>query len=88
MQECQGADVVPSDQKNTTADDESYVGNTLGDCHVNSGGEKVLRVQWDCTSDQLSFDVHHIYEAAREIEPTKRSIIGVVSRFYYHLGVL
>lgn len=29
LQECQGADVVPSDQKNTTADDESYVRNTL-----------------------------------------------------------
>ena len=88
MQECQGADLVPSDQKNTTADDESYVRNTLGDCHVNSSGEKVLGVQWDCTSDQLSFNIHHIYKAAKWVEPTKWSIIGVVSRFYDSLGVL
>ena len=88
MQGCQGADLVTSDQKNTTVDDESYVRNTLGDCHVNSSGEKVLGVQWDCTSDQLFFDIHHICEAAKEVEPTKRSIIGVVSRFFDPLGVL
>ena len=88
VQECQGADIPPSDQKKTTADDASYVRNTLGDYRVNSSAEKVLGVLWDCTSDQLSFDIHHIYEAAKGVEPTKRIIIGVVSRFYDPLGVL
>ena len=88
VQECQGADMPPSDQKKTTADDESYVRNTLGDYCVNSSAEMVLGVLWDCTSDQLSFDIHHIYEAAKGVEPTKRIIIGIVSRFYDPLGVL
>ena len=71
VQECQGADMPPSDQKKTTADDESYVRNTLGDYRVNSSAEKVFGVLWDCTSDQLSFDIHHIYEAAKGAEPIK-----------------
>ena len=50
--------------------------------------QEVLGVQWDCTTDQLSLDIHHIYEAAKGVEPTKLNIIGVVSRFYDPLGVL
>ena len=88
MQECQSTDHVPSDQRQTAADDESYVKNTLGVNHTSLNSKKVLGIQWDSTSDQLSFDVHHIYDAAKGVEPTKRSTIGIVSRFYDPLGIL
>ena len=88
MQECQSTDHVPSDQRQTAADDESYVKNTLGVNHTSLNSKKVLGIQWDSTSDQLSFDVHHIYDAAKGVEPTKQSTIGIVSRFYDPLGIL
>ena len=39
----------------------NYVKNTLGVNHANLNSKKVLGIQWGSTSDQLSFDVHHIY---------------------------
>ena len=49
---------------------------------------KVLGVQWDSVSDQLSFDVHHISDAADKVQPTKHNIVSIVSRVYDPLGVL
>jgi hypothetical protein len=39
-------------------------------------------------SDTFIFNFQRIVEAARELEPTKRNVIGIISRFYDPLGVL
>ena len=90
MQECQCILIMflHGDQKQTAADDESYVKNTLGVNHASLNSAKVHGIQWDSISDQLFIDVHHIYDAAKRVEPTKRSTIGIVSRFYDPLEIL
>ena len=60
----------------------------FGGCQVDSSGVKVLGVQWDSVLEQLSFDIHHIGNAADKVQPTKRNIVGIVSRIYDPLGVL
>lgn len=45
-------------------------------------------MQWQCTSDQLVFDLIHIRELAARAEPTKRNIIGFAASFYDPLGIL
>ena len=39
-------------------------------------------------TNELCFDTGHACDAAGKIEPTKRNIISVASRFYDPLGVL
>ena len=69
------------------AEGESYVKSTLGDNRPNLG-LKVLGIQWQCTSDQLVFDLSHIHELAAKTEPTKRHIIAFAASFYDPLGIL
>ena len=52
------------------------------------GGQKVLAVGWDPTSDMLLFDISAMVNSLQTLEPTKRSIVGVASRFYDPLGFL
>ena len=59
----------------------------LGDNRPNLG-LKVLGIQWQCTSDQLVFDLSHIHELAARAEPTKQHIIGFAESFYDPLGIL
>ena len=33
--------------------------------------------------DHFVIDVHHFGQLARELEPTRRNIVGLVARFYY-----
>eukprot|EP00731_Ephydatia_muelleri_P009508 Em0005g94a len=80
--------VPVSGKLNTTVEDLSYVKSMFGGCQVDSSGVKVLGVQWDSVLDQLSFDIHHIGNAADKVQPTKRNIVGIVSRIYDPLGVL
>ena len=42
---------------------------------------KVLGVQWDVSRDLLIFDVTAVIEQLNVISPTKRSVVGAVSRF-------
>ena len=36
---------------------------------------KVLGVCWDMTKDQLIFDLAHLVERARRLEPTKSNVV-------------
>ena len=80
--------VPVSGKLNTTVEDLSYVKSMFGGCQIDSSGVKVLGVQWDSVLDQLSFDIHHIGNAADKVQPTKCNIVGIVSRIYDPLGVL
>ena len=45
-------------------------------------------MQWDICRDLLIFDVSTIIEQLNVFSPTKRSVVGAVSRFYDPLGIL
>ena len=69
-------------------------GDTIG-ARVNPGtsqtpcGEhKVLGVSWDPDSDQLIFDITSLAHLAQSLHPTKRSLIGLIGKFYDPLGFL
>ena len=78
-------EVSIADDLSTAVEDLSYAKDMLGNYHDNKNGVKVLGVQWDSSSDQLAFD---ICNTAEVVDPTKRNVIGIVSRFYDPLGVL
>ena len=65
-----------------------YAKDMLGNNQDNMNETKVIGVQWDNSLDQLAFDIHHISNAAEVMDPTKRNVIGIVSRFYDPPGVL
>ena len=66
--------------------DTSYAKNILGDNHTALSGLKVLGILWESTTDNLCFDLGRVCDVAEKIEPTKRNIITVVSKFYDPLG--
>ena len=45
-------------------------------------------MQWDVSRDLLIFDVSTVIEQLNVFSPTKRSVVGAVSRFYDPLGIL
>ena len=45
-------------------------------------------MRWNPADDTLVFDIHHICKLATEMEPTKRKIVGIASRFYDPLRIL
>ena len=77
-----------ADEQSTTMEDLSYAKDMLGNYHYNKNGVKVIGVQWDNSSDQLVFNIQDICNTAEVVDPTKRNVIGIVSRFYDLLGVL
>ena len=78
----------PTCHTSATLEDESYVKHTLGDSQGNLEGFKVLGVRWNPIDDTLVFDIRHICKLAIEMEPTRRNIVGIASRFYDPLGIL
>ncbi len=62
--------------------DETYGEATLGDSHGQEAKEqKVLGVRWRSSDDRLVFDVSTIIRLASTLEPTKRNVISIISRF-------
>ena len=86
--ECSAVTHKPTCLTSATLEDESYVRRTLGDSQGNLEGFKVLGVRWNPTDDTLVFDIRHICSLAKEMEPTRRNIVGIASRFYDPLGIL
>ena len=63
--------------------DKTFAKSTINQSHPNdSGGQKILGVHWDVVSDQFSFSFKGLAAVAAKIEPTKRSVVSLVSRFY------
>ncbi len=63
--------------------DETYGEVTLGDSHgLGTEQQKVLGVPWSPGDDCLIFDVSHIVQLADTLEPKKRNVISIISKFY------
>ena len=69
-----------------TEEDVSYAKNTLGDAPAGQGEQKILGVNWKYTEDQLVFDLSVVSKLVKELEPTKRHIVGAATKFYDPLG--
>ena len=69
--------------------EESYTASTLGiGQKLCSEEQKVLGIHWDTTSDRLLSNLEEIASTARDLIPTKRSIVSLVGRFYDPTGYL
>ena len=62
--------------------DETYAKYTLGATQQQLGEQRILGVRWDVSSDQILFDFSNIVKLATNLEPTKRSVVSLVGRFY------
>ena len=55
---------------------------------VGSGERKVLGVIWDLATEQLIVNLDNFICTVKDIEPTKRAIVGLVGQFYDPLGLV
>ena len=72
-----------------SAENESYAKNVFG--HESSEGSnslKVLGVQWNYKDDKVICDIEHICKLAQNLEPNKRNVVGLATRFYDPFGLL
>ena len=70
-------------------EDKTYTKDVLGGVQVNQDGEqKILGVRWNFVQDQLVFDLSELVILVGNVEPTKRHIVGVGSKFYDPLGFI
>jgi len=70
-------------------EDKTYTKDVLGRAQSNEGGEqKILGVRWNYVQDQLVFDLSELAVLVRNMEPTKRHIVGVGCKFYDPLGFI
>ena len=64
-------------------EEENYTQITLGRSQRAAKQErKVLGVRWAVQSDELVFDPGDILKLTNQVEPTKRQVVSLVSRFY------
>ena len=76
-----------SDTLELTEANESYASTTLGSIKNLSGGTSVLGVQGTLL-DELVISVEDIASLAVNLDPTKRSTVSLVGRFYNPIGLL
>ena len=53
---------------------------------MDDGEQKILGVRWSYSNDCLVFDLSDLASHASNLDPTKRSIVGVASRVYDPMG--
>ena len=69
--------------------DETYAKATIRpDCYIRPGDQKVLGVCWNVPSDNLLFSFDCLAVLAAKMEPMKRNVVSVVSRFYDPIGLV
>ena len=96
IQQNEGSDASANNQSTPDVDDEfcnedkSYSKSTVGNAQdvPLEREEKVLGIRWNYVSKTFIFSFQQIVQAARDLKPTKRHVIGIISRFYDPLGVL
>ena len=64
------------ERRQTAEDDQTYTESTLGDKQGQQETQRVLGVQWNSMDDHFVIDVRHFGQLARELEPTRRNIVG------------
>ena len=68
---------------------ETYTASVLGGSQPTLCGErKVLGVQWVTVSDQIVLGTEELASIAKQIKPSKRQVVSIVSFFYDPLGIL
>lgn len=68
--------------------EETYAKSTVGPhCSLRPGTQKILGVYWDVLSDHLLFSFDEVAAHAIKVEPTKRNIVLLASKFYDPLGL-
>ena len=79
----------PSTSPSTAEVEETYTSSTLCPTRDTQLGEqKVLGIRWDISTDQLVVSLEDIALLAGKLEPTKRSIVSLVGKFYDPMGLL
>lgn len=83
-------DIDSQAMTNTKGDKEvTYTQATVGKSIEPKGGEhKVLGILWDVDTDYLKLKTGTIMDEASRINPTKRTVISITSKFFDPLGVL
>ena len=67
---------------------QEYVSTTLDSSHGHQFGErKALGVQWDIATDHLVISLEDITSAAAKLEPTRKTIMSLASRFFDTIGL-
>ena len=70
-------------------EDKTYTKDLLGGKQGQQENEqKILGVRWNFTLDELIFDLNELAILVHKIEPTKRQIVTVTTRFYDPLGFI
>ena len=86
IESSEGHDLVEVNSSNSSSvveEDKTYTKDVLGRAQSNEGGEqKILGVRWNYVQDQLVFDLSELAITLRNMEPTKRRIVGI--GFTYH----
>ena len=54
----------------------------------NSDKTKVLGIAWDTINDYLVYSFEDLVESFKSVLPTKRSILGVIAKFYDPVGLI
>ena len=78
----------PTDHSlNDEEESESYTKFTLGTTQkVHTGEVKILGVKWNSLTDSFIFDFSDVVSQVVNLQPTKRNVVGIASKFYDPLG--
>ena len=68
-------------------DDQSYTTHSLG-LPISDAARKILGVQWGTEFDKLYFESPQVVHLARELPPTKRSVLKLAAKTFDPLGCL
>ena len=70
-------------------DENSFAKTSLGyQSDVNLGEQRVLGICWNPVEDELQFDVKMIAQLAKQVKPTKRTIVSLAVKCYDPLGII
>lgn len=74
---------------NLEEEDKTYTKDLLGGRQGQEDDEqKILGVRWNYVIDELIFDLNELAILVNKIEPTKRQIVAVTTKFYDPLGFI
>ena len=82
-------DEVPVEKQPNSEEDQSYAKTSLGvKISSDPGSTKVLGILWDVQRDKLLFDIGEVAETMEPLEPTKRNLVSITTKFFDPLGVV
>jgi len=70
-------------------EDLSYAKSTLGvEDGQQQGVHKILGIQWNVVNDDFQFDIGEVTAAMEGSDPTKRSVVRAMAKFFDPLGIV